>query len=152
MHRSEIYASLSATLFLYYYRKYFSVPLNKKYTSIYDNQAYINQLSWLLEDEISKNNLHKTTEDKAYAIILKIIPDNFKIEHIHRHQDTSNNYNSLTTKAKLNVDTDIIVTKYSSVPLNSHVTSPPFSFYISKTYAHQNVDFRIRKECHALEV
>ena len=51
-YRSEIYASFSATLFLYYYRKYFSIPLNNKYTSICDNQSYVNKLTWLLEDEM----------------------------------------------------------------------------------------------------
>lgn len=52
-YRSEIYAFLSAILFLYYYRKHFSIPLNNKYTSICDNQAYVNKLSWLLEDDMN---------------------------------------------------------------------------------------------------
>ena len=55
------------------------VTLANKYIAIYDNQAYVNKLSWLLEDDYHHHGLHKATESKALYLILKILTKNFLI-------------------------------------------------------------------------
>ena len=63
------------------------VTLANKYISIYDNQAYLNKLSWLFEDDYHHHGLHKATESETLYLILKILPKHFHVEHIFGPQD-----------------------------------------------------------------
>ena len=106
------------------------VPLTNKYIAICDNQAYVNKLSWLLEDDYHHHGLHKATESEALYLILQILPKNFKIEHILGHQDDKVIYKKLSIKARLNVDADKIATKNASIPKKySHFFSTPHHVY-----------------------
>ena len=120
---AEIYISLSASLFLYHYANYFIIDIRNKFLSICDNLAFVNKLSWLLEDDYNSHGLHKFTEQGAFHLILQILPKVFAIEHIKSHQYDSVLYKDLSTKARLNIDADKIATLYSSIPLNHHIKS-----------------------------
>ena len=53
------------------------VTLANKYIAISDNQAYVNKLFWLLEDDYHHHCLRKSTESKTFYLILKMLPKNF---------------------------------------------------------------------------
>ena len=50
-YRSEVYASLAATLFLYLYSKYYVVKVNNNIHAFCDNQSNVHKLTWPLEDD-----------------------------------------------------------------------------------------------------
>ena len=125
------------------------VPLTNKYIAICDNQAYVNKLSWLLEDDYHHHGLHKDTESEALYLILQILPKNFKIEHILGHQDDKVKYEKLSIKARLNVDADKIATKNASIPKNTHISSAPLIMYINNKYIHYKFDHSLRRLAHA---
>ena len=125
------------------------VTLTNKYIAIYDNQAYVNKLYWLLEDNYHHHGLHKATESEALYLILKILPKHFHIEHILGHQDDKIKYEKLSIKAKLNVDTDKIATNNTSISKNTHISSAPLIIYINKKYIHYKSDHNLRRHVHA---
>ena len=51
-------------------------------------------------------------------------------------------------KAKLNVDTDKVVTKYISLPINKHILSLQFIIYINHQYPYHNINKNIRNHVH----
>ena len=107
------------------------VTLDNKYIAIYDNQAYVNKLFQLLEDDYHHHGLHKATESEALYLILKILPKNFHIEHILGHQDDKGKYENLSIEARINVDADKITTKNASILNNTHISSAPLIMYIN---------------------
>ena len=76
---AKIYASLSTSLFIYHYAKYFIIAIVYECLAIYDNLAFINKLSWLMDNDINSHGLHKSTEQEVLSLILKIISDLFQI-------------------------------------------------------------------------
>ena len=86
-YRAEIYASLSVSLFLYHFAKYFMIVIGNAFIAICDNLSFVDKLSWLLEDDYNNHGLHKSTEQEAFHLILKILPKTFSIEHVKGHQD-----------------------------------------------------------------
>ena len=54
---------------------------------LYDNQAHVEKLAWLLVDDYYHHNLHRATENEVLILISQIISPNFRIKHIHGHQD-----------------------------------------------------------------
>ena len=148
-YRAEIYASLSASLFLYHYANYFMIEIGNEFIAICDNLAFVNKLSWLLEDDYNDHGLHKSTEQEASHLILKILPKTFSIEHVKGHQDDYRQYRDLPIKARLNIDADEIATSSSSIPLNHHIQSTKFIIYVNNEYAHHRIDHQIRIHSHA---
>ena len=95
------------------------IEIKKKFKAICSNPKYIRQLSWLLEDEYHHHGLHKSTEQEAISIILKMLPPNFKMKFIQGYQDKKTLYDRIPIKGKLNVDT----TTYSKkIPLFQRIT------------------------------
>ena len=130
--------TLAASLFLYYYAKYFMTDIGNKSLAIYDNLDFVNKLSWLLEDDYNSHGIHKATAQEVLKLILQIIPNDFAIEH-----------KDLSTKARLNIDADKIATSNSSMPLNHHIQSTKFVIYDNKQYAQHRIDYHIRIDSHA---
>ena len=114
-----------------------------------DNQAYVNKLTWLLEDEYHQHGLHKNTEAESLSIILQILPSKFKINPVKRHQDDKARYQDLDIKAKLNLDADKIA--ISSISINTHAISLPFALYIDNFYTYHCPDHTIRVASHKHE-
>ena len=150
-YRSEAYAVLSATLFLHHCCNFFGVSLNNTITTGFDNQALVDKLSWLLEDPYYQSNFHNETDSEALRIILKIIPENYKILHVYGHQVEKSKYEKLTIDAKLNVDSDRLDTTNKKLPINTNINSYPFSIYIKGKYAYHHSYENIRIESHADE-
>ena len=46
-------------------------------------------------------------------------------------------------KAKINVDTDEIVTENAELPTKIHIISSPFKIYIDDKYDHNNIDQKL---------
>ena len=124
------------------------VTLANKNIDIYDNQTYVNKLSWLLEDDCHHHGLHKAIESEALYLILKIIPKNFHIKYILRHQDDKVKYMNLPIKARLNVDTDKIATQNASIPKYTHISSAPLIMYINNKYTYYKFDHNIRRHAY----
>ena len=106
--RAEVYISFATTLFLNLYYVYYKFPVHNKIHTLYGNQSYFNKLKWLLEDEYHQQGLHKNTEAETLSLILQLLPSNFTIEYVKKHQDDRINYNDLDIKAQLNIDADSI--------------------------------------------
>ena len=98
-YRAEVYASLAATLFLYFYSKYYFVSINNRIHALCDNQAYVDKLTYLLKDDYHHHGLYKNTEVEALSLNLHILLQNFSIEHIKGHQDNTKRYHELDIKA-----------------------------------------------------
>ena len=92
-YRAEVYAPLAVILFLHLYSVYYKCPVHNKIHSLCDNQAYVNNLTWLLKDKYHQQGLHKNTEAEVLSIILQLLSSNFTIEHVKGHQDGKINYN-----------------------------------------------------------
>ena len=116
-----------------------------------DNQAYVNKITWLLEDEYHQQGLHKNTEAEVLTLILQLSPVNFTIENVKGHQDNKLDYNELDTKAQLNIDADSIASATASIPINTHAVSLPFSMYLNNQYTHHRPDYSIRIASHQHE-
>ena len=86
-YRTEVYASLAASLFLHLFSQFYMVEFTKQCKAICSNRKYLRQLSWLLEDKYHYHGLHKSTEQEALSIIIQIIPPNFTIEFIQGYQE-----------------------------------------------------------------
>ena len=112
--------------------------IGNKFLAIYDNLAFVNKLSWLLEDDYNSHGIHKATAQEVFKLILQIIPNDFAIEH-----------KDLSTKARLNIDADTIATSNSSMPLNNHNQSTKIVIYGNKQYAQHRIDCQIRIDSHA---
>ena len=80
-----------------------------------------------------------------------MVPANYKISHVYGHQDEKTKYEKLTIDAKLNVDSDRLATTNKKLPINTNITSYPFSIYIKGKYAHHHSYETIRIESHADE-
>ena len=78
-YRVEVYVFLAATLSLHLYSVYYKVLVHNKINALCDNQAYVNKLTYPLEDEYHQQGLHKNTEAEAFSIILQLLPSNFTI-------------------------------------------------------------------------
>ena len=150
-YRAEVYASLAVILFLHLYSVYYHLPVKNKTHALCDNQAYVNKLTWLLEDDYHQQGLHKNTEAEALTIILQLLPKNFSIEHVKSHQDDKVAYNELDTKAQLNIDADSIATATASIPINTHAISLPFAMYTNNQYTHHRPNQSIRIASHQHE-
>ena len=50
------------------------IEIGNKFLAICDNLAFVNKLSWLLEDNYNNHGLHKSTEQEAFHVILQILP------------------------------------------------------------------------------
>ena len=94
-YRAEIYASLSASIFLYHYAKYFMIEIGNDFLAICDNLAFVNKLSWLLKDDYNNHAFHKSTEQETFHLILQILSKAFTIEHVKGHQDNYRSYKDL---------------------------------------------------------
>ena len=127
------------------------VTLINKYITIYDNQAYVNKLSLLLEDDYHRHGLHKATESEALSLILQILPKSFHNKHILGHQDDKVKYEKLSIKARLNVDADKVATNNASIPKNTHISSAPLIMYINNKYIHYKFDHSLRRHAHVNE-
>ena len=112
--------------------------IGNKFLAIYDNLAFVNKLSWLLEDDYNSHGIHKATAQEVFKLILQIIPNDFAIEH-----------KDLSTKARLNIDADTIATSNSSMPLNNHNQLTKIVIYGNKQYAQHRIDCQIRIDSHA---
>ena len=129
---AEIYASLSASLLKYHYAKKFMIAIMNDCLAICGNLVFVNKLSWLLEDDYNSNGLHKSTEQEALKLILKIISESFRIEYIESHQDKPSPYVNASTKACLNVGADVITTLNATLPINTHILTNKFTIYVNK--------------------
>ena len=150
-YRAEIYASLAAVLYLNMYAEYHSIIIQNKCRSICDNEAYVNKLTWLLEEDFHHHRLHKETENETLQLILRLIPKPFSIQHVLEHQDENNHESKLSLEAKLHIKTDEIATKNAKLPINTHEISSPFEVYINDLYTHQNIVRYIRSQSHKNE-
>ena len=150
-YRAEVYAFLAATLFLHLYSVYYKCTVHNKIHALCDNQAYVNKLTWFLEDEYHQQGHHKNTEAEALSIILQLLPSNFTNEHVKGHQDDKINYNDLDVKAQLNIDADSIATATATITINTHAISLPFAIYINNKYIHHHPDHSIRIDSHKHE-
>ena len=124
-YRAKIYASLEAVLFLHSYSEY-HCSIKSKFRAIYDNQAYINKLNWLLEENFYHHCLHEETENEALQLILRLIPKQFSIQHAFVYQDSKISRSDLTAEAKLNIAANKISTTNAKLPINTHVISSHF--------------------------
>ena len=61
------------------------------------------------------------------------------------------NYNGLDVKAQLNIDANSIATITTTIPINTHVISVPFSMYINNKYIHYRFDHSIHIDSHKHE-
>ena len=125
------------------------IEIKNDYLSIYDILAFVNKLPWLLEDDYNSHDLHKLSEQEALKLIVKILPELFSIEHIESHQDNLSSYTNLSTKARLNIDTDDIVTSNATIPNNTHILTNKFTIYVNNKYAYHRIDHQIRVNSHA---
>ena len=141
-YRAEIYTSLAVVLFLNMYVEYHSI------ISICDNEAYVNKLTWLLEEEFNHHGLNKETENETLQLILQLIPKQFSIQHILGHQDGNTHESKLSIKAKLKIKTDEIATKNAKLLINTHAISSPFEVYVNDLYIHHRIDRYIRSQSH----
>ena len=135
-------------LCLYSYSGYHSISIQNQCLAICDNQAYVNKLNWLLEEDFNHHGLHKETENEALQIIFQLISETFLIQHILGHQDPNTFQSDLTIEAKLNIAINKIVTTNAKLPINAHVTSSPFEVYVKDQYKHHNIDRSIRAQLH----
>ena len=113
-------------LFLNLYSEYHNISIQNKCRSICNNEAYMNKLTWLLEEDFHHHGLHKETENEALQFTLHLIPKQFTIKHVLGHQDNNTNESELTIEAKLNINTDTIATKNTKLSINTHAISSPF--------------------------
>ena len=150
-YRAEIYASLAAVLFLNMYAEYHIITIQNKCRSICDNEAYVNKLTWLLEEDFHHHGLHKETENEALQLILNLIPKQFSIQHVLGHQDENTHESKLSIEAKLNIETDEIATKNAKLPINTHAISSSFEVYVNDLYIHHKIDRYIRSQSHEKE-
>ena len=139
-YRAEIHASLAAVLFLHLYSEYHNTSIQDQCRSICDNEAYVNKLTRLLEDDFHHHGLHKETKNEALQLILHLIPNQFTIQHILGHQDDNTHESELTIKAKPNIKTDEIATENAKLPINTHAISSQFEVYVKDRYIHHNIN------------
>ena len=125
------------------------IIIGNAFIAICNNLDFVNKLSWLLEDDYNDHGLHKSREQEAFHLILKILPKTFSIEHMKGHQDDCTRYRDLLIKARLNIDADEIVTSSFSIPLNHHIKSIKFIIYVNNEYAHDRIDHHKRIHSHA---
>ena len=125
------------------------IEIRNEFLAICDNLAFVNKLSWLLEDDYNNHGLHKSTEQEAFHLTLQILPKAFTLEHVEDHQDDYRSYKDLSIKTSLNIDADEIATSSSSIPLNHHIQSTKFIIYVNNKYAHHQIDHKIRINSHA---
>ena len=102
--RSEVYVALSATAFLHHYSNCFDVPLNNKITPSCDNQVFVDNFTWLLQDLYHQSNLHNETESEVLRIVLTILLAQYKISYVYEYHYNKQTYESLSIQAKLYVD------------------------------------------------
>ena len=102
------------------------IEIRNEFLAICDNLAFVNKLSWLLEDDYNNHGLHKSTDQEAFHLIMQILPKSFTIEHVKGHQDNYRSYKDLPIKVRLNIDADEIETSSSSIPLNHYIQSTKF--------------------------
>ena len=69
-YRTEVYASLASILFIHHYAKYYKIQSNNKFTTLCDNEAYVNTLQQSIEDSYQFRNPYKNNELEAITIIL----------------------------------------------------------------------------------
>ena len=69
-YRAEIYTSLPVVLFLNMYIEYHIIIIQNKCRSIYDNEVYVNKLTWFLEEDFHHHGLYKEIENEALKLIL----------------------------------------------------------------------------------
>ena len=61
------------------------IDIGNGFLAIYDNLAFVNKLSWLLEDDYNNHSLHKSSDQEAFHLILQILSTSFTIEHVKEH-------------------------------------------------------------------
>ena len=74
--------------------------------------------------------MHKVKEHDAYLPLLDIIPKNFTISHITRHQEYLNNYKDLIIPERLKIEADKITTYQANPPINAPLLSTPFAIHV----------------------
>ena len=102
------------------------IEIGNEFLAICGNLAFVNKLSWLLEDDYNNHGLHKSTEQETFHLILQILPKALTIEHVIGHQDDYRRYKDRPIDARLNLDADEIANFSSSIPLNHHIQSTKF--------------------------
>ena len=87
--------------------------------------------------------MHKVKEHEAYLPLLDIIPNNFTISHITRHQDHLTNYKDLIIPERLKIETDKITTCQAKPPINTSLPSTPFAIHVKGKYIY--INFQLEK-------
>ena len=72
-YRSEVYASLTATLFLHHYCQFFCILLHNKFTALCDNQTFINNLTWILGKTIQPKKYSQRNRNRDNLTYLAIL-------------------------------------------------------------------------------
>lgn len=62
-----------------------------------------------------------------YRFLLKIIPDNFSINHVHEDQDYYKFYNELDLRASLNINSEQLATTISKQTMSIRIILYSFS-------------------------
>ena len=97
-----------------------------------DNQAYVNKLTWILEDDYNHHGFYKKTEAEETSLILKILPSNFSIEHIKSHQDDKKSIKSQISQPNL-ISTPMKLKLSQHLSQFAHILIPYLFLYISMT-------------------
>ena len=62
-----------------------------------------------------------------YRVLLKIIPDNLSINHVHKHQDYYKSNNELELRASLNINSEQLATTISKQTMSIRIILYSFS-------------------------
>ena len=149
-HRSEIYAVLSALLFLHKYCRYFMLRLSSPVKYFCDNIEVVNKMKQLITDEKYYDEYIQTADHEAVHLLKKYLPSQFFINQVRSHQDKRKKKCNLITAERLNIAADELVGFTSSRPINSHINTP-FAIYIDGNYIPNHYRNKIRSTSGANE-
>ena len=73
----------------------------------------MNKLNEIIANPKYLKYIYKTTQNEAYTLISTIIPYNYNLFHIKRHQDDGCSYDESTLPAKLNIKAEKLSTQHA---------------------------------------
>ena len=84
---------------MYHFEEYYHIKLNKKFTALYDNKAYVKNFIYQYNTNTNSGTHKKNNEPEALTIMLKFNSKNFTIQQVYGHQSNNPTYSKLSIQA-----------------------------------------------------
>ena len=117
-HRSEVFAILSASIFIQEYARFNLTKIRCPIHYMGDNKEIITKLSNLIKAIKYYDKIYRIIDHDAILQIKLFIPNNTTTENVHSHQE---NFNEISMAAKVNTIVDKISDKHARKLIQTHI-------------------------------